>query len=397
MKKAIHRRLYIVSALTFLVFCLFQNPMSVNGTPADFVDISGEWKISEKLAVTYMLDGKSDLRRKSILKKVFISQSGPDISYIHHSGQTRKGRVVGRDVTFDSVSVIPTSIESPFSVMENTFEGHGTVNKYQTRMLVSGIRRVKGEIIDTKGGHHAFSITGRSTTLFKRTGFALTFDDGPVPGWTDKIINTLKHYEVNGEPVRAGFFMVGDPNFIYFMPELWVSKGSVRDNPGIVRRVVEAGHLVGNHSQHHAWFQLWRIFGFSSEEEFVKEEISLGEGELKKASGNRSLKLFRPPYLQIGDGVLKAARDMGFNVILGQTIGDSKPFVTTEEINRNTLARLNKWEREEPCILIFHDGRPTTYDNLSDTLDFLQEHGFRLCHFDPEIPPLKTLKAEKQD
>jgi peptidoglycan/xylan/chitin deacetylase (PgdA/CDA1 family) len=206
----------------------------------------------------------------------------------------------------------------------------------------------------------------------------------------------LKNYTVNGEPVRAGFFMVGDPNFIYFMPEIWVSKGSVRDNPGIVRRVVEAGHLVGNHSHHHARFQLWRIFGFRSEKEFVKDEISLGQRELEKAVRKRLLKLFRPPYLQIGDGVLKAARDMGFNVILGQTIGDSKPFVTTEEINRNALVRLNNWEREEPCILIFHDGRPTTYNNLSNTLDFLQEHGFRLCHFDPEIPSLPTMKAERQ-
>jgi hypothetical protein len=43
----------------------------------------------------------------------------------------------------------------------------------------------------------------------KRTAFMLTFDDGPKPGCTDKIVRTLSDFLVQGEPVRAAFFMVG--------------------------------------------------------------------------------------------------------------------------------------------------------------------------------------------
>ena len=113
--------------------------------------------------------------------------------------------------------------------------------------------------------------------------------------------------------------------------------------------------------------------------------------------GAKPVKIFRPPYLQNTDSVKRAAMDLGFNVIWGKTVGDSQPFVTIEEVNRNALAKLKNWDREEPCVLIFHDGRPTTYESLSNTLDFLQAQGYRLCHFDPGSLPLKLMKTQRQN
>jgi peptidoglycan/xylan/chitin deacetylase (PgdA/CDA1 family) len=381
---------------SFLLMGFLQISLPSAMAAVKFVDISGEWEVVERADLIYILDGKFDLKHEEGTNKVTIKQTGFNISYRHCSGCVRTGKVTGTRVAFDGVAFIPTNIGFPITITENSFKSAGDINPYQTRISVRGIRRVKGFITDPSGIAHPFSIVSRSVSLFKRTGFSLTFDDGPVLGSTDKIINTLKNYTVNGEPVRAGFFMVGDPNFIYFMPEIWVSKGSVRKNSKIPRRAAAAGHLVGNHSQHHARFLLWRIFGFRSESEFVKDEIISCDRELAKSMGKMPLKIFRPPYLQNGDAVSGAASELGYKVILGETVGDSEPFITVEEVNRKALARLDNWDREEPCILIFHDGRPTTYENLSDTLDFLQSRGFRLCHFDPKIIPTSTVITERK-
>ena len=395
--KNISKKASLVKILFILLTGLPQISLTSTGAAAKFIDISGSWEVTEESAVTYVLDNISDCRNEKSVERVTIQQNGSHISYRHPSGGVRTGSVTDTSVFFKGVDFVPAEMVIPITITENTFEGMGEINSYQTRMTLRGIRRMSGRITDRDGKEHPFSVVSRSVSLFRRTGFALTFDDGPVPGRTEEIVRTLKRYKVNGEPVRAGFFMVGDPNIIYFMPEIWMSKGSVRDNNEIVRHVAEAGHIVGNHSQHHARFLLWRIFGFKSQEEFIQHEIESADSELEKAMGARPTKIFRPPYLQNGDSVQRAAGELGFNVIWGETVGDSQPFVTVEEVNRKALAKLRKWDREEPCVLIFHDDRPTTYENISNTLDFLQTHGFRLCHFDPGSLPLKLMTTHRQN
>jgi peptidoglycan/xylan/chitin deacetylase (PgdA/CDA1 family) len=387
----------MVKILYIFLLGVLQISLTSAEAAARFIDISGEWEVTEEAGLTYRLGDKSDTRHEKRVDRITIKQKGGHISYCHPSGGMRMGGVTEAGVVFKGVASAPRETVIPVTITENTFEGIGKIKTYQTRMRLRGVRRIGGKIADREGEEHPFLIISRSVSLFRRTGFALTFDDGPVPGRTDRIVSILKKYKVNGEPVRAGFFMVGDPNIFYFMPEIWVSKGSVRDNNEIVRRVAEAGHIVGNHTHHHARFLFWRIFGFESEEDFIKDEIMSGDSELERAMGTRPVKIFRPPYLQNRDSVKRAAMDLGFNIIRGETVGDSQPFVTIEEVNRTALAKLKEWDREEPCVLIFHDGRPTTYENLSNTLDFLQSQGFRLCHFDPENLPLKMRTTQRQD
>src|SRR5690348_12284211 len=70
----------------------------------------------------------------------------------------------------------------------------------------------------------------KTRTAGARSGsnIALTFDDGPVPGKTERILDILKHHEASGT-----FFCIGS---------------NVQANPDIVRRISSEGHLVGNHS-----------------------------------------------------------------------------------------------------------------------------------------------------
>jgi peptidoglycan/xylan/chitin deacetylase (PgdA/CDA1 family) len=64
-----------------------------------------------------------------------------------------------------------------------------------------------------------------------RNEIILTFDDGPIPGVTDKVLDVLKEYNI-----KATFFVVGK---------------NVKAHPELMERIVEEGHVVGNHSMNH--------------------------------------------------------------------------------------------------------------------------------------------------
>lgn len=96
---------------------------------------------------------------------------------------------------------------------------------------------------------------------------ALTFDDGPWPAQTEQILNILK-----AERVKATFFVVGKQAYRY---------------PRAMRRIVNEGHLVGNHTQGH---QILDEVGPSA----VRQQISEGQVAIQKTTGVRA-RWFRPP------------------------------------------------------------------------------------------------------
>lgn len=93
----------------------------------------------------------------------------------------------------------------------------------------------------------------------------LTFDDGPIPGVTPWVLETLKRYGV-----RATFFCVGD---------------NVRKHPDIFKQVVDAGHKVGNHSFNH-------LQGFKHSTRNYVENV-------EKADALIHSELYRPPHGQL--------------------------------------------------------------------------------------------------
>jgi len=97
---------------------------------------------------------------------------------------------------------------------------------------------------------------------------ALTFDDGPLPGFTEEILDALR-----AEGVRATFFVTGE---------------ALEGNTVQARRIVAEGHALGNHSYSHR-----RMVGVSYG--FVQEEIERTD-ELIRAAGYTGEIHFRPPY-----------------------------------------------------------------------------------------------------
>ena len=93
----------------------------------------------------------------------------------------------------------------------------------------------------------------------------LTFDDGPIPGVTEWVLELLK-----SQNIKATFFCVGD---------------NVRKYPHIFERIIDEGHAVGNHSFNH--LNGWK----TPREEYITN--------IAKASGLISSNLLRPPYGKI--------------------------------------------------------------------------------------------------
>ena len=110
--------------------------------------------------------------------------------------------------------------------------------------------------------------------VIERTGatpgkLALTFDDGPDPDWTPKILDILKQ-----KNVRASFFIIGE---------------NAQANPDLVRRILAEGHDVGNHTYTHP--NLGDL-----PDSLVSLEINANQ-RLFEALTGRSMRLFRAPFL----------------------------------------------------------------------------------------------------
>jgi peptidoglycan/xylan/chitin deacetylase (PgdA/CDA1 family) len=101
-----------------------------------------------------------------------------------------------------------------------------------------------------------------------RPRVALTFDDGPLPGATDRILDALAELDV-----KASFFVIGR---------------EADRNPRLVSRIHESGHIVGNHSFDHVGL------GFLHGQRFWHEQIDRTDRVIERAIGTRPV-LFRPP------------------------------------------------------------------------------------------------------
>ena len=139
---------------------------------------------------------------------------------------------------------------------------------------------------------------------------ALTFDDGPHPWYTPKVLDILDRYHV-----KATFFVLGVQAQRY---------------PELVAEIARRGHSVQNHTCAH--LDLTRYSYVS-----VLEEIRCGSDWIEKLTGSRPT-CFRPPYGAMSSGVIAAARELGEPPVLWtiDTQDYSRPGSTT--IARRALA-----------------------------------------------------------
>jgi len=158
---------------------------------------------------------------------------------------------------------------------------------------------------------------------------ALTFDDGPNPAWTPRLLELLAAHEI-----RATFFLLGS---------------HAHAAPDLVRRIVAAGHLIGNHSWDHPNLAL-------TPRARIHQELRHTSECLEQITG-RPVRYFRPPFGARRPAVLQAARELGLLPVLwnAMTSDWSEPSARriagrlTEKIDR--LAR-----RGRAANIVLHDG-----------------------------------------
>lgn len=216
--------------------------------------------------------------------------------------------------------------------------------------------------------------------------FMLSFDDGPLPDKTERILEMLATLRSDdGSPIKAGFFLLADApdefwqQRMYYAPyELWTDKGSIAKYPEIARRIQNAGHIIGNHSTHHGWLR----WPWLNTPQAVLGEFTEWEAIVKPVLGTSNSHLFRPPYFLLNAIVRNTARQLGYRIVMGESVGDAIPDVTLLAIKAKAQSILMAWKKPYPCLLIFHENRPVTYMHLDEIVRNLQWLGFRLVHFD---------------
>lgn len=193
---------------------------------------------------------------------------------------------------------------------------------------------------------------------------SLSFDDGPDPRWTPKILDVLEKYNVKGT-----FFMIGD---------------EAAENVGIMKRVYRDGDEIGNHTWTHP-----DISEISTQR--LDLEIQLTERLFASKLGVQPL-FFRPPY-DIDEEpdtddeakpVVRIQRD-GF-IIIGNKIDtddwNEQPRKSPAEITNSVLAQLQMMKTKpqfQGSIILMHDGggnRQATVDALPMLITTLRAHGY---------------------
>ena len=178
---------------------------------------------------------------------------------------------------------------------------------------------------------------------------ALTFDDGPHPVYTPRLLDGLK-----ARGVHASFFMVGE---------------NAAANPELVERIYEEGHLIGNHTYSHQ--QLTTL-----SEEAATQELTKTQEVLEQITGEWPLYV-RPPF---GSWNRELEGEVSMLPVLWSV--DSLDWTTTNtaEIVRRVVTQV-----KEDDIILMHDYYASSVEAALQVVDQLQTAGFTFVTADELI------------
>jgi len=199
----------------------------------------------------------------------------------------------------------------------------------------------------------------------------LTFDDGPLPPYTNEILDILA-----SQCVKATFFLVGE---------------MARAYPAAARRIYEGGHTIGTHSENHPT----RFDRISIEK--VRWEIDQGIADVAAAIGDRKdlAPFFRIPGLGRTATVEKELAARSLVVFSSDTVADDwHRRIKPVDIVERAMSRM---EKRGKGILLLHDIHKQTVAALPDLLRRLKESGFQVVHVIPGEPPGRIETVSKPE
>ncbi|WP_179345198.1 polysaccharide deacetylase family protein [Winogradskyella ursingii] len=184
-----------------------------------------------------------------------------------------------------------------------------------------------------------------SNKKIKSKKIAITFDDGPHPEFTKKVLEILKRFNA-----KATFFCIGK---------------NVESHPEIANKIVDFGHEVGNHSYSHSIF-----IDFNSTKKWLKE-INNTDDAIEKVTGKKPT-LFRPPFGVTTPHLSKAINKTG-HLVVGW---NNRPYDTAIKNKDIILNRIVKKVKPGNIILL-HDTQPHILYVLEHLLLYLEQHNYQ--------------------
>jgi peptidoglycan/xylan/chitin deacetylase (PgdA/CDA1 family) len=196
-------------------------------------------------------------------------------------------------------------------------------------MLAIGLAGVAVSAAALSAGYQSMAPTGQwygrtFTSLARGTKqLALTYDDGPNDPQTLRLLEVLAKHNV-----RATFFLIGR---------------YVQQRPEIVREIVKARHVIGNHTFTHP------LLTFKTAAE-VRKELSDCRSAIQDAVGEHS-NLFRPPFGGRRPAVLRIARELGLEPIMWNVTGYDWSAPPAVVIEKKVSSQIRGGD-----VILLHDG-----------------------------------------
>lgn len=236
------------------------------------------------------------------------------------------------------------------------FFGHSLMMSYGYSQV--GVPQMPSELNPFGGaGTRSFSPETFSSVSTQFPALALTFDDGPHPEHTPRLLDILRQYGV-----RATFFVVGS---------------NVEKYPHIAQRIVSEGHQIGNHTMTHPNLVKLKRKKFDDE---VKEVNTI----IEAYTGVRPT-CIRPPYGSLDSKVEALLHNAyGLNVVLWSVDPEDWKKPGVSEVTQRLI------EGAKPgAILLAHDVHGQTIEAIAPAIAHLKAQGYRFGTIDQllSLPP----------
>ena len=215
-----------------------------------------------------------------------------------------------------------------------------------------------GELPGPKDNRENVSVISSGTVHDK--WIALTFDDGPYPPYTDRLLDVLK-----AKRIHATFFLVAK---------------QAQQYPELVQRMTAEGHTVGLHAFRH------RDFLKLTEEE-KRKDLEQGKNLLRDITGKNPV-YWRPPHGFRDFSVMETAAAQNLTVVNWSVIPRDWTGIDSREIFRRVMGKA-----EDGAIVLLHDGdspgykasRQATVDAVDPLIDSLREKRYHLVSLEEYV------------
>lgn len=175
---------------------------------------------------------------------------------------------------------------------------------------------------------------------------ALSFDDGPNPAYTAKVLSILKEHNA-----KAAFFVIGK---------------NIQGNENIIKKIDAEGHTIGNHTFSHSFF-----IDFKGKTGFMYELDATSD--IVYTIIKKRMKFFRPPYGVTTPHLASASKALNYDIIGWNIRSLDTTNDTDERIANRVISQI-----KPGAIILFHDTSEKTAQVLKQTLNFVKENGFKI-------------------